>query len=146
MLVAEPWTDDARPPAWRRLSHFLGAKILTPMWTEIAAGKHLLIAPDGLLGALPFEILSTPEGEYLLDTINVSYLMRTGELGRDRQPYRKGSLPLVIAGPDFDLPKAFVGRRMSAYGPERLLARALGGAARFQQLEGSVPEMQVQHV
>jgi hypothetical protein len=135
-LVAEPWTDDARPPAWRRLSHFLGARILTPMWPEIAKGKHLLIAPDGLLGALPFEILSTPEGEYLLDkiNINVSYLMRVGELGRDRQLYRKGSPPLVMAGPDFDLPKAFVGRRVSAYGPERLLARALSGAARFQPL------------
>lgn len=142
-LVNEPWTDQARPPAWRGRARFLGNTILAPMWDEIGAGSHLLIAPDGLLGAVPFEILLTPDGEYLLDKIKVSYLMRLGEAGRDAEPYRKGAAPVVIAGPDFDLARSFVGHQISPYGPERLLARALGGAARFQSLAKTHDEGQV---
>ncbi|BFU94132.1 MAG: Kinesin light chain-like protein [Nitrospira sp.] len=139
-LVAEAWTDDARPPAWRRLSRFLGAKILKPLWAEISAAKHLLIAPDGGLGALPFEILSAPDGAYLLDKADVSYLMRLGELARDRQVFVKGGAPLVMAGPDFDLPAAFAGGSSLASGPDRLLQRSLGGAVHFQELSGSRDE------
>jgi len=140
-LTADAWTDDARPPAWRRLSRFLGARILTPIADEVAAATHILIAPDGLMGALPFEILMMPDGEYLIDKVKgrVSYLMRFGELGRPRELFVKGSTPLVMAGPDFDLPKAFVGNRTSVYGDSRLLARTLGGA-HFGDLGGARDE------
>jgi CHAT domain-containing protein len=133
-LITDAWTDEARPPAWQRLSRFLGAKILTPVWNEISPVAHLLIAPDGLLGALPFEILSAPDGGYLLDKMKVSYVMRFGELARDREVFSKGSAPIVMAGPDFNLLNAFVSRRSGGYGAERLFARALGGATRFEDL------------
>lgn len=140
-LVSEAWTDDAPPPAWRRLSRFLGSRVLTPIEKDIAAATHVLIAPDGLMGALPFEILMMPDGEYLIDRVKgrVSYLMRFGELGRAHEVFTKGSMPLVLAGPDFDLPKATVGKRGSLDGTDRLLTRALGGA-HFVDLSGARAE------
>jgi tetratricopeptide (TPR) repeat protein len=140
-LASEPWTDDAPTPDWRRLSRFLGSRVLTPIEKDIAAATHVLIAPDGLMGALPFEILMTPDGEYLIDKVKgrVSYLMRFGELGRAREVFTKGAMPLVLAGPDFDLPKATVGKRASLDYTDRLLTRALGGA-HFKDLSGARAE------
>ena len=139
-LVAEQWTNDARLPAWFRLSRFLGNKILKPLWREVGGAKHLLIAPDGALGALPFEILIAPDGAYVLDKTNVSYVMRLAELAGQRQRFTKGGAPVVIAGPDFDLQAAYVEKRMPVSGPDRLLQRRLGGDTRFQELSGSRDE------
>jgi CHAT domain-containing protein len=133
-LMGEPWIDGAREPAWSRLARYLGRKVLAPCWNRIAAARHLLISPDGGLGALPFEILGTPEDGYLLDKLPVSYLIRTGELDPYRQPFRIEGDPLVLAGPDFDLSDAFTARRTGQFGAERILARTLGGANRFEPL------------
>ncbi len=137
-LVNDVWTDDARPPRWRRLSRFLGAKFVTPLWDEMKDARHLLISPDGLLGALPFEILSTPDDEYLFDKVDgrVSYLMRFAELSRGRELFNKGGQPIVIAGPDFNLPFSFVGKQSSLW-ENRLFARAAGGDTRFEDLLGA---------
>ena len=140
-LANELWTDEARPPRWHRLSRFLGAKIVTPLWNEIQGARHLLISPDGLLAALPIEILGTPDSEYLLDKVQgrISYLMRFAELARSRELFNKGGPSLVIAGPDFNLPNSYVGK-FSGMWESRLLARAAGGSTRFDDLPAAREE------
>jgi CHAT domain-containing protein len=71
--------------------------------------KRLLIAPDGDLTRLPFEVLSSGNGRRLIDDYQISYLscgrdvLRFGD-AQTGQP----SAPLVVADPNFDLTAAAV--------------------------------------
>jgi CHAT domain-containing protein/tetratricopeptide (TPR) repeat protein len=65
---------------------------------------RLLIAPDGDLTRLPFEVLPTTDGRRLIDDHQISYL----SCGRDVlrfgfAPSRRPTEPLILADPDFDL-------------------------------------------
>jgi len=64
----------------------------------------LLLAPDGALSQLPFEVLPTEGGGYLTDTVHITYL----SAGRDVLRFEADTLiaptaPLIAADPDFDL-------------------------------------------
>jgi CHAT domain-containing protein len=68
---------------------------------------RLLLAPDGALNRLPFEVLPTDDGRYLIDDYRISYL----STGRDVLRFGAASTgqpsaPLVVADPDFDLEAA----------------------------------------
>jgi CHAT domain-containing protein/tetratricopeptide (TPR) repeat protein len=82
----------------------LRTQIFDPLLTAISKRKRLLISPDGDLARLPFEILPTDDGHYLIDEYRISYL----SVGRDAirfgaPPPKKPAVPLVVADPDFDL-------------------------------------------
>jgi CHAT domain-containing protein len=71
-----------------------------------ATGKHsrLLLAPDGDLARLPFEVLPGADGRHLIDDYHISYL----SCGRDVLRFGAASsaepgAPLILADPDFDL-------------------------------------------
>jgi CHAT domain-containing protein/tetratricopeptide (TPR) repeat protein len=56
---------------WRELSRSLGALLMG----GVPAAKHLIVAPDGPLGTLPFELLTDPaSGALLIEKLDVSYL------------------------------------------------------------------------
>jgi tetratricopeptide (TPR) repeat protein len=66
--------------------------------------SRILIAPDGDLTRLPFEVLPSEDGRRLIDEFQISYL------GCGRDVLRFGAaatgrpgVPLVVADPDFDL-------------------------------------------
>jgi CHAT domain-containing protein/tetratricopeptide (TPR) repeat protein len=66
--------------------------------------KRLLLALDGNLTRIPFEVLPASEGGRLIDTYDISYLTT----GRDVLRFGAAvtgqpSEPLVVADPDFDL-------------------------------------------
>ncbi len=84
--------SDLRAALFDRLAPALGSR------------TRLLIAPDGDLSRLPFEVLPTADGRRLIDDYQISYL----SCGRD--VLRFGAVatgqpggPLVVADPDFDL-------------------------------------------
>ena len=84
--------SDLRAALFDRLAPALGSR------------TRLLIAPDGDLARLPFEVLPTADGRRLIDDYQISYL----SCGRD--VLRFGAVatgqpggPLVVADPDFDL-------------------------------------------
>jgi CHAT domain-containing protein len=65
---------------------------------------RLLIAPDGDLTRLPFEVLPTVDGRFLIDDYQISYLT----CGRDVLHFAAAATghpdeSLVVADPDFDL-------------------------------------------
>jgi CHAT domain-containing protein len=67
-------------------------------------GKDLFICPDSELNCLPFEVLPTNEGGYLIDEYNFNFL----SVGRDILRFKtqipaKVTKPLVIANPDYNL-------------------------------------------
>ena len=80
---------------------------------------QLLIAPDGGLTRLPFEVLPNANGRRLLDDYQISYL----SCGRDVLRFGTESSgdpdgPLVMADPDFDL-EAVVARALAVGGPKK---------------------------
>jgi CHAT domain-containing protein len=81
----------------------LRAAVFDLLVSSLAGCKRLLLAPDGDLARLPFEVLPTNDG-HLIDDYQISYLstgrdvLRFGATSRG-QP----GAPLVAADPDFDL-------------------------------------------
>jgi CHAT domain-containing protein/tetratricopeptide (TPR) repeat protein len=82
----------------------LRAAVFDRLTSAIGDRRRLLIAPDGDLARLPFEVLPTGDGLRLIDDYQISYL----SCGRDVLRFgaaatgRPGE-PLVVADPDFDL-------------------------------------------
>ncbi len=77
--------------------------VFDPLLTALGGRKRLFLAADGDLTRLPFEILPTNDGRYLIDEYQMSHL----STGRDilRLEYvssRKAAPSLVVANPDFD--------------------------------------------
>jgi CHAT domain-containing protein/tetratricopeptide (TPR) repeat protein len=122
-VVAEAEAGDGRDMAKRRdkasprAEHDAGLALRAALFDRLVpaldARRRLLIAPDGALTRLPFEVLPTTDGGRLIDDYRISYL----SCGRD--VLRFGSVatsqpgdPLVLADPDFDL------EAMAPTGPE----------------------------
>ncbi len=82
----------------------LRAAIFDGLVPALGGCKRLLLAPDGGLFLLPFEVLPTPDGRHLFDDYIISYL----DCGRDvlrlgTSATGRPGAPLVVADPDFDL-------------------------------------------
>ncbi|MFB2768332.1 tetratricopeptide repeat protein [Pelatocladus sp. BLCC-F211] len=102
--------------------------------------KDLFICPDGELNCLPFEVLPTDEGRYLMDEYNFNFL----SVGRDILRFKSQipatvTKPLVIANPDYNLTAKgsasppVVGERTILY---QKLASSRGGQV-FSPLPGT---------
>lgn len=77
--------------------------VFDPLMSSIGTRTRILIAPDGDLNRLPFEVLPLCNGKRLIDEYRVSYL----GAGRDISRFKFDSghapgAPLVVADPDFD--------------------------------------------
>jgi len=84
----------------------LRASIFDPLLEALNGCKQLLIAPDGDLTRLPFEVLPTGDGRRLIEEYRISYL----STGRDALRFGAMSAirpaePMVVADPNFDLRK-----------------------------------------
>ncbi|MFL5588395.1 MAG: tetratricopeptide repeat protein [Ktedonobacteraceae bacterium] len=78
--------------------------IFDPLLPPIGGRSRLFLAPDGDLSRLPFGILPTDDGRYLIDDYLISYLSTGRDIIRfEYVPFEQASPPLVIANPDFDL-------------------------------------------
>ncbi len=84
-------------------SNELRAAVFDPIIPYLGGQNRLLIAPDGELNRLPFEVLPS-DGGHLIDRYHISYL----SVGRDvlrfgQSTIRRPTDSLVIADPDFGL-------------------------------------------
>ncbi|MBC8122507.1 MAG: CHAT domain-containing protein, partial [Gemmatimonadaceae bacterium] len=130
VLSWRSWLLDRTSPtdgAVQNLARELHKRLLAPLGNRLGA-KHLLIAPDGQLNALPFAALVKGNGRYLLAGHTLTYLASGRELPRlgQKAPPPK-SAPLVVGGPDFARAKP---GSMIASQPSPVLVAA----------EGDVPE------
>ncbi|MBW4629026.1 MAG: tetratricopeptide repeat protein [Brasilonema octagenarum HA4186-MV1] len=84
----------------------LSQALFHPIRDVVKDYKHLILAPDGNLNLVPFQILPFDETSthLLMDEYIISYLGVGRDILRTQvQPKRPASAPLVIADPDFDL-------------------------------------------
>jgi CHAT domain len=116
----------------------LRAALFDPIALVLGDLTRLLIAPDGDLARLPFEVLPTADGHRLIDAYQISYL----SCGRD--VLRLGAaisgeagVPLVVADPDFDLNT--VALRKMAQPRAGLLSRVLGRGKQAMTLPDQSP-------
>ncbi len=96
--------EEPSPASAERLGSQLRAAVFDRLLSALSGRTSLLIAPDGGLSLLPFEVLPTDNGSRLIDGYQISYL----SCGRDA--LRLGiaasgapASPLLFADPDFDL-------------------------------------------
>jgi Uncharacterized protein conserved in bacteria len=82
----------------------LRTALFDPLTPAFGGRTRLLLAPDGNLARLPFEVLPTAGGRRVIDEYHISYLGAGRDILRFRTPANgQPSEPLVIADPDFDL-------------------------------------------
>ncbi len=97
--------DDRCDPEGARLvalERDLGERLLGPLRPLLGDAAHLLVAPDGDLHLLPFEVLGGGQGRYLSDDFQITYL----STGRDLIHFAERPAPregmVVVANPDYD--------------------------------------------
>jgi hypothetical protein len=98
------WPADAAGPAGIDDGSTLRAALFTPLAAALGDRTRLILAPDGDLARLPFEVLPMEDGRPLIDEYRISYL------GAGRDVLRFGATsatearePVVLADPDFAL-------------------------------------------
>lgn len=79
----------------------ISKRLFLPLIPYLQEIEHLLIAPDGEITKLPFEVLKSNKGKYAIDKYKITYI----NTGRDllyRHSYKSDNSPIVISNPNFD--------------------------------------------
>lgn len=130
------------PPSdtYENLGRKLREVVFDPLIKGFNGYTQLFLAPDGDLNRLPFEILPTRNGQYIIDEYNISYL----NTGRDALRLNGSSTgvatePLVFADPNFDL--AMTGNQdMNALPISGRRSRDWSSTTTFSRLPGTRKE------
>jgi CHAT domain-containing protein len=77
--------------------------LLKPIEPFIKGKKHFFISPDGNLNLIPFEVLMTPEGKYLMEDHLITYVAAGRDIIRFRDETVAKGDPLIMANPDYDM-------------------------------------------
>lgn len=98
-ITREAWDID-----YADVGNELRKIIFDPLLTSMGTSKRILLATDGDITRVPFEVLTGKNGSLLIDEYHFSYL----SVGRDLIHFgevsgRKATDPLIIADPDFNL-------------------------------------------
>jgi CHAT domain-containing protein len=77
--------------------------LFRPLKKELGEVKEIFISPDGTLNLVPFEVLQSPDGKYLIEEYTFNYL----GAGRDVLGFGRrsgqGEKALLMGDPDFDM-------------------------------------------
>ena len=101
--------EKAPPTAEGDAGLALRAALFDRLALPLDGHNRLLLAPDGDLARLPFEVLPAAAGRRLIDDYHISYL----SCGRDVLRFRAASTaeparPMILADPDFDLERVSI--------------------------------------
>lgn len=99
-VVFSPFVSEAE----RRLMDLTGPLcrlIFEPLADHLDEKIDILIAPDGQLSLLPFEILITPAGKYVAEKYSISYLSCGRDVLRMYQRHETESRAVILANPEF---------------------------------------------
>jgi tetratricopeptide (TPR) repeat protein len=97
------WPAQPRQPDTSRSGLALRETLFDRLLSALAGSERLLIAPDGDLARLPFELIPNGEEGRLLDAYQFSYVACGRDVLRFGMPAELSGPPIVIADPAFDL-------------------------------------------
>lgn len=80
-------------------SQTLAQLILKPLEPHLKPGHRLLIAPDSALNLLPFETLTTQNGQYLIESHPITYLTSGRDLTRLNLDQPHSQNPVILGDP-----------------------------------------------
>jgi CHAT domain-containing protein len=131
-----------RPSAAKTTGARLRRAVFDPLQKSLKETRSLILAGDGNLTLLPFEILPAADGGWLIDRYDISYVGSGRDVlrFRDTADTKPTGSPLVVADPDFDLdetadPVTDLGARVS-----RSLDFNSSNVKQFVRLEGAEEE------
>jgi hypothetical protein len=82
------------------LARELDARLFESVRPYLGDAEHILLSPDGALNLLPFGVLMDPQGKYLIERVELTYLTSGRDLLRGSSAKPRQSM-VVIADPDF---------------------------------------------
>jgi len=77
--------------------------LIKPIEPYIKGKKELYISPDGNLNLIPFEVLMTPEGKYLMEDHLITYVAAGRDIMRFMDTAIAKGEVLIMADPDYDM-------------------------------------------
>ncbi len=119
ILYAQAVRSDVADADMKTLLVALGKTVWDPLAPHLpAAGKPVILSPDGDLNFLSFATLLAPDGRFVGEVWPLSYVSSGRDLLRETRPARTESME-IVANPDFQTPTT---AKLAA-------ARDFGGAA-----------------
>ena len=103
MRRAKEFRDLPRERILKAEAKSLYKLLLKPIEKEIKGKKHLYISPDGNLNLIPFEVLITSEGKYLMEDYTITYIAAGRDIMRFMDETVAKGDPLIMADPDYDM-------------------------------------------
>ncbi|MEA5449469.1 tetratricopeptide repeat protein [Leptolyngbya sp. CCNP1308] len=79
----------------------LDALVMAPLREPLEGVEHLLISPDGALNQIPFEVLRSDNGQYLIETFEISYLTSGRDLLKLDLIPPSLTPPMILAAPSY---------------------------------------------
>ncbi len=76
--------------------------LFNPIMSRAAELTRLVVAPDGQLNLLPFEILPFPDGHYVVEDYRIGYISCGRDLVPNEREQQHSEGVLLLADPDFD--------------------------------------------
>jgi CHAT domain-containing protein/tetratricopeptide (TPR) repeat protein len=95
--------QDLRGVQIARLAQETHARVFAPLRAALGPARELFISPDAFLSLIPFEILQTPEGKFLIEEYLFNYLAASRDLLAFKTTLGQPGKPLLLGDPDFDL-------------------------------------------
>ena len=136
-------TDERKSPSELETVKLAGKRLREAIWDPLcvaASGiKQVLVAPDGLIGLVPFDLLPIHDGQLLLDAFLVSNIGSGRDIIRlsDRSSV-VSTEPVIFCAPNFDV----MDTRKPAAVPQRDFIRSINrsGITRILPLPGAERE------
>jgi len=101
-------------------------KLFKPVEDCIGDAEKLLISPDGSITLIPFEVLPMPDGSYVVENFEISYIDSSRDLIRFQYHQAPQSRSLILADPDFDLAEQEMSSDNSGFENITLFSRLYG--------------------
>jgi len=77
--------------------------VFAPIRKALGYVREIFVSPDGNLNLIPFEVLQTPEGRFLIEEYTFNYLAAGRDILGFGQVRERGKKALIMGDPDFDM-------------------------------------------
>lgn len=78
--------------------------LIGPAAPYIKASRRLMVSPDGNINLIPFDVLVGPDGRYMIEDYEISYVTAGMDVMRFSRPVTESKVALLFSDPEYDTP------------------------------------------